>query len=100
MNNIIKRIGEMRVKYAYATSLFNMFGMPVVVMKTIQDLLKNMGINIHFLALFIFIVLGLIVAGYVLDKIGLYEAEVTFQGKRNKELQYIKRGMKDGSKSS
>jgi len=94
MNKIIKKLAEIRVKYAYATSMFNMFGMPIVVMKTIQDLLRSMNINIHFLVLFGIIVIGLIVAGFILDEIGFYEAEITFQGERNGVLKNIKDDIK------
>lgn len=75
------------MRLSHAAGLFNIFGMPLLIISKIRELLH---LKIHFAILYPSVILGLLIAGYVLDKIGWYKAEIDYAATRNPVLSAIK----------
>ena len=87
MNKFINALAGARMKLSHAAGLFNIFGMPLLIIAKVRELTK---LKIHFAILYPAVILGLLVAGYVLDKIGWYKAEMNYSATRNPVLSAIK----------
>jgi len=89
----IKNIAKIKLRYIYATSWFNIVGMPLLVANLLQEKLLLIGININFIIILISGVICIGILGYFLDKWGFYEAENSYASERNREIQEIKSKM-------
>lgn len=88
MKTIIKKLAEARMRYAHASSIFSMFGMPFLVSTQLRELMFPK------ISLWVFIptiVFGLLIVGIILDKIGLHKAEISYQAERNAPLMELQK---------
>jgi hypothetical protein len=85
---IIKFLAEQRMRLSHASTIFNVFGIPLLIIDRIRTLLN---LNIHFVILYTICLLGLLIVGYILDKIGWFKAEMTYQAERNEVFEKILR---------
>lgn len=92
--NLNKVFAVNRFRFKYAMNFFNMFGMPLLVAKAIQELMLDIGIDIPFILLFGVGLVAIIILGWIFDKMGFIREELSFQGRRNQELQDIKAMLK------
>lgn len=95
--SFIDKIAKIKLRYIYATSWFNIVGMPLLVANLLQQKLLALGININFIFILVGGIICVGIAGYVMDKIGLYESENTYAAKKNKEIQEIKNNMRENN---
>ena len=93
--NWVDRLAQIKLRYIYATSWFNIVGMPLLVANLLQEKLLLMGIKLHFLLILFGGVTVIGIVGFFMDQIGLYESENTYAAKKNREIQEIKNNMRD-----
>lgn len=86
---MIKALAQTRVKYAQATALFNMFGMPMLIADLVQKKLLLIDIQIPFLAILVAGFIFLMVMGEILDRSGWIEEEQSYIGQKNREFKKL-----------
>lgn len=82
-------IFKWRIQLGYAA--IGIFGMGLVIAKTVQDVIKPF-IEIPMYILFPLGVIGLWVAGFLYDKMGLYSNEMEYSSSRNTYYEKYLRG--------
>jgi len=91
----ISKLAQIKLRYIYATSWFNVVGVPLLVANLLQDKLLLLGIKLNFLIILLVGVISIAIIGFWMDKMGLFEEENTYAAKRNREIQEIKNNMRD-----
>lgn len=74
-------IQRWRIQLGYST--IGVFGIGIVIAKSLQDLLHNAGFDVPFIPLYCLGVVALWVGGYIWDKMGYYSLETEYASERN-----------------
>ena len=94
--NFKRFISVNRWRTAIGYNTIGIFGIGIVVAKTMQDLLIKININIPFFLLFILGVAALWITGYLYVKIGMYSVETEYMTEQNTYFEKHLRGKKGG----
>ena len=95
MMKIINTIAALKVRTNHSVGYLNLFGVPLLIADLIQDKLLLLGIELPFIIIVVVGIIGILIIGFMFDRIGLQEAEISYTSKRNKYLTEIRDSIKN-----
>lgn len=76
---ITETLAIWKQRFQYAGGFFSVFSMPILIVDLIQRRLAEMHVAIPMLYIIVPVILLIFLFGYVMDKLGLYAAEMRYQ---------------------